>query len=62
MNLISCDNCGVVLDAGKLEYPQGLDPSDPFDVDKMVWNSDRRGWVPAVPCPVCEAKIPSPDS
>lgn len=60
MNLISCDNCGVVLDAGKLDFPQGLDPSHPPDVDRLFWDEDREGWVPVVPCPVCHEKIPSP--
>ena len=60
MNLISCDNCGVVLDADKLDFPV-FDPYDLRDVDHLfVWDEDRREWVPTVPCPVCEAKIPSP--
>ncbi len=42
MNLISCDNCGVVLDAGKLDFPQDIDPSDPRDRDKISWDDDRK--------------------
>lgn len=60
MNLISCDNCGVVLDAGKLDFPQGLDPSDPCDFPSMAWDEDRGLWVATVPCPVCKEKIPHP--
>lgn len=59
MNLISCDNCGVVLDANKLDFPV-IDSTDPFDPNHKVWDNDRREWVSAVPCPVCKAKILSP--
>jgi hypothetical protein len=62
MNLISCDNCGVVLDVGKLDFPQGLDPSHPPDVDELfAWDKDRGEWVPTVHCPVCDEKILAPD-
>lgn len=57
MNLISCDNCGVVLDAGKLDFPRGIDPCD---VNRKVWDNDRGEWLPAVPCPVCKSKILAP--
>jgi hypothetical protein len=59
MKLISCDNCGVFLDADKLDFP-ALDESDPRDQGFMEWCNDRLVWVATVPCPVCEAKILSP--
>jgi hypothetical protein len=57
MNLISCDNCGVVLDADKLDFPI----FHTVATDEYVWCSERREWVATVPCPVCKAKILSPD-
>jgi hypothetical protein len=59
MNLISCDNCGVVLDAHKLNFPTLSFEQDP---NIMAWDYDRRVWVPTVSCPVCESKILAPDS
>lgn len=52
MNLISCDNCGVVLDVGKLDFPV-FDPYDLRDVDELfAWDKDRgSGYLPyIVPC------------
>jgi hypothetical protein len=60
MRLISCDNCCVVLDANKLDFPV-LDESDPTDRKFMGWCNDSGKMVATVPCPVCEAKILSPD-
>lgn len=61
MNLISCDNCGVVLDVGKLDFPV-FDPYDLRDVDELfAWDKDRGEWVPTVHCPVCDEKILAPD-
>lgn len=60
MKLISCDNCGVVLDANKLDFPY-IDPTDPCDPNHKVWDNDNSVWVSAVPCPVCKSKIVTPN-
>lgn len=57
MNLISCDNCGVVLDAGKLDFPTLSFEQDP---NLMAWDSDRGVWVATAPCPVCQSNTLSP--
>jgi hypothetical protein len=55
MNLISCDNCGTVLDKDKLPFKK-LNIGDCFDDKNSMW--DGRDWVATVPCPCCEERIP----
>jgi hypothetical protein len=58
MNLISCDNCGVVLDANKLGFPaesrKYLD-NGTVDTDNFIWDGDEH--IAFVKCPVCNEKI-----
>lgn len=61
MKLISCDNCGVVLDGEKLNFG---DDEDIWDEDKCEYMQDRSVWcnetdkfVPVISCPVCKAPI-----
>lgn len=73
MNLISCDNCGVVLDGEKLDFPK------PEDIDKAQSDANRAddiketirlsrlyeemiGWdgdqyVPKTKCPICKGEV-----
>lgn len=52
MKLISCDNCGVMLDGDKLTFPWVIYKEDgSIDDSKAVWIN--REYVPCVPCPVC---------
>ena len=58
MNLISCDNCGVVFDKDKLEFPTIDDiykDDGSIDEDKAIYCN--RDWLPFVPCPVCESPV-----
>lgn len=57
MNLISCDNCGVVIDRDKLDFPPNI-YNDYGDIDdyKAVWTGNE--YVASVPCPVCKMPIP----
>jgi len=56
MNLVSCDNCGVVLDKDKLNFPTNIYRIDGSVNDKLAeWDSD--GFRAKVPCPVCENDI-----
>ena len=60
MNLISCEACGVVLDADNLEFPEDIeDENGSIDINKAIWN----GWdyIPTTPCPVCKEQIPEPN-
>lgn len=51
MNLVSCDNCGVVLDKGKLAFPSNIWAEDGVDTEKGAWDGET--WVAKVVCPVC---------
>lgn len=58
MNLISCGNCGVVLDKDKLKLPDADDiylEDGSVDVEKAIWNG--RDYVPFFKCPVCTDAI-----
>jgi RNA polymerase subunit RPABC4/transcription elongation factor Spt4 len=56
MNLTSCDNCGVVLDKDKLQFPKDITRDDgTIDTSKAVWDGD--GYVAKVSCPVCGEDI-----
>jgi len=59
MNIISCDNCGVMLDADKLDFPE-----DVWEYDGSV-NPDLADWdegvlYPKTLCPVCQEYVLSP--
>ena len=51
MNIKSCDNCGVVLDADKIKHPPLHDASGLL-MEKTTWNGDE--WVVFIECPVCK--------
>lgn len=57
MNLISCNNCGVVLDKDKLDFPS--DEEIEFDrqngKDTSVWSGDR--YIKTMPCLVCKEPV-----
>lgn len=56
INLVSCDNCGVVLDASKLDFPNDIYMDDGgIDAGKATWDGDD--YVPFVKCPVCQGKV-----
>jgi len=56
MNLVSCDNCGVVLDKDKLPFPEDcLLPNYEIDHTKACWNGAE--YVAFCQCPVCKHTI-----
>lgn len=58
MNLQSCDSCGVVLDIGKLHFPDSKHyerENGTLDESKVMWTG--YAWCPFVNCPVCQNKI-----
>ena len=55
MNLISCNECGVVLDKNKLSFPDVEDDGSPIDNTKAAW--DGRSIVAKVDCPVCKSDV-----
>ena len=56
MNLISCDNCGVVIDTSKRPFPTKITDSEGC-IDQSVSEWDGDDWVPVIKCPVCNNKI-----
>lgn len=61
MNLISCDDCGIVLDIHKLEFPDDYLDEDYLPIPELTaWSSDKGRHVPFVECPVCKAPILEP--
>lgn len=59
VNLISCNSCGVVLDANKLSFPSDTEiwGPDGLDLTKGAWSRELRDNVPFVNCPVCKHEI-----
>lgn len=58
MNLISCDNCGVVLDKNKVRFApssEKLLDDGSVNEDKFTWSHDD--YIAFVECPVCKEKI-----
>jgi len=56
MNIISCENCSVVLDKNRLRFPDDIYQLDgSVDEQKAAW--DGENWVARVFCPVCYSDI-----
>lgn len=63
MKLISCHDCGVVLDQEQIIPPKSSDPFDQMFYDddynirisKAQWNGDR--YVACAECPICKELI-----
>lgn len=60
MNLLSCENCGVVLDKDVLNFAEDFYIKDEWggwvvDHDLAAW--DGNTYVAKVPCPVCSVEI-----
>ena len=55
VHLISCDECGVVLDLDKLTVPDIFLEDGCIDTNVAVWDGEH--YVPIVQCPVCNSKI-----
>jgi hypothetical protein len=58
MKLISCDNCGVMLDADKLAFPVDIyDEHGGVDIAKGEYSQKHKEWISYVPCPVCKEPV-----
>ena len=60
MNLISCNQCGTVLDKDKLHFPDISKEDGTIDTTVATWINDR--FVSTVSCPVCNANIYEEDN
>jgi len=55
MNLISCSNCGVVLDKDKLNFPNIHDGEGV--TEGAVWCDSAENFSSFIYCPVCKEHI-----
>lgn len=56
MRLVSCDNCGVVLDKDVLNFAREDDihnEDGSINIWRAGWDSKAGEHLPIVPCPVC---------
>lgn len=56
MDLISCYNCGVVLDKSKLIFPDISDDEGRELIEgNFIWNGEE--YIAILPCPICATDI-----
>lgn len=64
MKLLSCDNCAVVLDQDKLNFPKDIwdydGETESIDSSKAEYNQSTCTWEAFTTCPVCNEKIFEP--
>lgn len=58
MNLVSCDNCAVVLDISKIPTTELRDSDGNLVVEKARWNGEDYQLI--IDCPVCKHDIMIP--
>jgi len=61
-SLISCSNCGLVLDWYKISWKFASDAEmykedGSIDETKAAWSDYKEDFVPFIPCPLCGEKI-----
>lgn len=58
MHLISCDECGVVLDQNKLCFLSDIHEEDgSIDDTKAAYNHKTGNYSAKVSCPVCKSDL-----
>lgn len=58
MKLMSCDNCGVILDLDKIKFPTELEDKDgAIDPTKADYDQKRGQFFAYINCPVCNEQI-----
>ena len=58
MNIVSCNNCGVVLDKRKLKFPEDIwTEAGCINPAAAVWDDVEDDFVAFVPCPVCKEPV-----
>jgi len=54
--MISCDNCAVVLDANKIDFPDNFINDDgSVNEEFAMWNG--HDFIPKTKCPLCGSDI-----
>jgi hypothetical protein len=54
MRLISCENCGVIIDEDRIDYSAWEDEEDFSNKDLYGWDSSEDNFFPKIKCPVCK--------
>jgi len=58
MNLISCQNCGCVLDKDRIIMPDTHNHDTQETIEGNVrWSSDAQDYRPIIDCPTCNSII-----
>jgi len=57
MNIISCGNCGTVIDLSRIEEPNIENNDGDIILEQASWNGCSDGYKPAIKCPSCKTKI-----
>jgi hypothetical protein len=57
MKLITCYNCGIVLNLDAIEIPDIVNDDGTIDKDNAIWNSIKCKFLPIIFCPVCKNEI-----
>ena len=56
MKIISCGNCGIMLDTDRIPKPDIYHETDcSVDITKAIWDGDD--YVPIINCPLCTMAI-----
>lgn len=59
MDIFSCRKCGVMVDRGRIEFPEVYDEDgDLIEGRNRRWVGGLKRFVPIVQCPVCRGAIP----
>ena len=56
MRLISCENCGILLDTERIEKPDIYDGED-GEISQEAVYVYFKGFIPTIICPACERRI-----
>jgi primosomal protein N' len=55
MRLISCENCGIVIDIDRIKEPLIYNEDGTVDISKCRW--DGVNHIPTIECPCCKKNI-----
>ena len=58
MKVISCEGCGVLLDADRIKFPPVWDDNGEWIKGNSVWNGAN--YISVAACPVCKHNVEEP--
>ena len=58
MDIVSCENCGVLFNRNNIKFPENvLNPDGSYNLDVCAWSDVVEDYVAFVRCPVCRIGI-----